>query len=127
MAVAYDGQRWRIVNLDKENLPIGLKVNIIVSTTESESFVHTSNSSNVAANYTVINDSKTNNKPALISVITQNQGQYDKNAPPAALFSNPHQTGMWYKASTNNWAIINENSLDMAEGIGFNVLMVSNP
>ena len=118
LGVVYVNDRWEIINLDKANLPVGLKFNVIVSSDNGSSFIHTSDVSTITADYTTLDDVKTNNKPGIKIIATLNQGTTD------GVISNPRVTGLWYKSSMDQWTVFNENGDNMEPGARFNILAI---
>jgi PKD repeat protein len=118
IGVVYINNKWEIANLDKVNLPVGLKFHVIVSTDNARSFVHTSATSSITLDYTAFDDVKTNNKPNRKIFVMSNQGTSD------AAFSNPRLTGVWYKSSASKWTVFNENGDEMQPDVRYNVLSI---
>jgi PKD repeat protein len=118
VGVVYTNNRWEIVNLDKVNLPVGLKFNVIVSIDNTKSFTHTSSPSTVIVDYTTFDDVKTNGKSGVKIITTSNQGTSD------AVFSNPEITGLWYSATVGKWTIFNESGVDMPIAATYNILAI---
>lgn len=118
IGVVYINSRWEIANLDKVSLPVGLKFNVIVSTDNARSFVHTSETSSITLDYTTFDDVKTNSKPGSKILAISNQGTSD------AVFLNPHLTGIWYRSSVSKWTVFNEAGEDMQPGSRYNILAI---
>jgi len=118
VGVVYINNRWEIINLNKSNLPVGLKFNVIVSTDDLQSFIHTSSAAEIIADYTTMDDVKINSKASVRIITTPNLGTSD------AVIRNPAVIGLWYKASAGKWTIFNENGDVMPEGAGYNILAI---
>lgn len=118
VGVVYINNRWEIINLNKSNLPVGLKFNVIVSTDDLQSFIHTSSATEIIADYTTMDDVKVNSKASVRIIATPNLGTSD------AAVKNPAVTGLWYKASAGKWTIFNENGDVMPDGAGYNILAI---
>jgi PKD repeat protein len=118
VGVEYINNRWEIINLNKGSMPVGLKFNVIVSKNDQVSFVHSTTSTSIIGDYTIIADPRTNAKPAAKVIVTRNQGTSES---PIAL---PEIIGVWYRVSQNNWTIFNESGEVMFEGPKFNVLVL---
>ena len=116
VGVVYVNNRWEIVNLNKVNLPAGVKFNVVVWNNNEESFIHTTSVSNIVADYSMIDDARLNSKPTLKIFTTPNQGTN------ASLVVNARQTGAWYRVSQDKWAVINENGEAMPQGARYNIL-----
>lgn len=116
VGVVYINNRWEIINLNKSNLPVGLKFNVIVSTNNLQSFNHTSSAAEIIADYSTMDDAKINGKPSVRIIATPNLGTSD------AVITNPAVIGLWYKAPPGKWTIFNENGDVMPEGAGYNIL-----
>lgn len=118
VGVVYINNRWEIMNLDKASLPVGLTFNIVVSTDDNESFVHTASSTSIIGDYTVIDDPRTNAKASSKVFVTRNLGTSD------ATVTNPEVLGVWYRSSQGNWTIFHESGETMFTGARFNVLIL---
>lgn len=118
IGVLYVNNRWEIINLDQANLPVGLKLNVIVSEDDQESMIHTTTSTSIVSDYSMMDDPRTNGKSTAKLFITSNQGTSDTAIP------NPRMTGIWYRASQSKWTVFNENSAAMPQGAKFNVLVI---
>jgi PKD repeat protein len=118
VGVAYINNRWEIFNLNAAPLPSDLRFNVIVSTNDQESFVHSSTSTSVVSNYTMIDDPRTNTKNGLKLFATLNQGTI------MSPIINPGPTGVWYREAYGMWTVFNENYTAMPQGARYNILAV---
>lgn len=118
IGAVYINNRWEIANLDKVNLPLGLKFHVIVSTDNARSFVHTSATSSITLDYTTVDDVKTNSRPGSKILVMSNQGTSDD------MFLNPKVTGLWYKSSASKWTVFNESGDEMQAGSRYNILAI---
>ncbi len=85
----------------------------------SNVFIQQANPSNTSNNFTVINATLTNKNPNAGVFVTQNitpngNGQQ----------FNPHESGVWFENS--NWAIFNEDDMQLAQQSAFNVWIPRN-
>lgn len=82
-------------------------------------FIQQANADNTSNNFTVINATLTNKNPNAGIFVTQNitpngNGQQ----------FNPHETGVWFE--NTNWAIFNEDDMQLAQQSAFNVWIPKN-
>ncbi len=82
-------------------------------------FTHTATAANITTNWTEIDHPLTNNNPNAMVHVTQNW-----NPGGVGNTYNAHPIGVWYRSSTNRWAIFNQDREAMPEGAGFNVGIV---
>ena len=118
VGVVYVNNRWEIFNLDMASMPSDLRFNVIVSTNDQQSFIHSTTSTSVTANYTMIDDPRTNAKSDLKVFATLNQGTA------ISPVINPALTGVWYRASQAKWTVFNENVSLMPQGARYNILAI---
>jgi hypothetical protein len=80
-------------------------------------FVHVADAHNTKSNFTVIDNSLTNNNPNAILMVTQNWSPPKSNGG----IYNPQSIGVWY-TEDGKWTIFNQDRhVDMPEGAAFNV------
>jgi PKD repeat protein len=118
VGVVYVNNRWEIFNLSTAPLPSDLKFNVIVSTNDQQSFLHSSTSTSVVSNYTVIDDPRTNTKSELKVLVTLNQGTS------IGPIINAIPTGVWYSPSHGMWTVFNEHISAMPQGVRYNILAI---
>jgi hypothetical protein len=118
VGVWYSGyyKKWAVFNQDRTAMPEGADFNILIPGPASSAFVHTATSSNIGANWTLIDHPWTNGKPYILVMVTQNW-----NPGGVGDTYNEHPVGVYY--SGDNWRIFNEDLAAMPEGAAFNVLI----
>lgn len=72
----------------------------------------------IANNSTFLDDDRINGHQKAILIVTQNW------SPPGTVGAyNPHEIGVWYDTSKEQWGILNEDEAPMPKGAAFNVLV----
>ncbi len=84
-------------------------------------YVHTTTSANTSGDYTLLDNTVTNNNPNALVFVT-----VDFTGGAATNFDN-HQTGVWYDFWEGKWSIFNEDQAAMPIGASFNVYALSQP
>jgi hypothetical protein len=114
--------KWLIRNQDVLPMPEGAAFNVLVASARSDAFVHTATAANTRFHYTVIAHTLTNDNPRALVFVTgnRNPGGGGSGA------SSEHPVGVWYRNSSQKWAIFNQdNSSSMPIGASFNVLVIA--
>lgn len=83
-------------------------------------FVHRAVASSISGNLTLIDQPYANGKPNAILLVTPNN-----NPDNGAVIGNNHPIGVIYIASSNKWAIFNQDGAAMPTNAAFNVLVVN--
>ena len=121
VGVAYINNRWEIFNLDRAALPEDLRFNVIVSTDDQKSFVHSTRFIPffpIVQEYSVIDDPRTNGRSELKIFATMNQGTS------ISTVINPRVTGVWYRESQGKWTVYNKNASPMTQGARYNIMAI---
>lgn len=117
--------KWRIYNLDGEDMPEGLKFSVVVAINGQANYGslwHTATVSNITNNRTMITNPNLDNNPDAIIFVTQ---KYT-----TSLTNNVKHIGVYY--SGGKWQIYNETNgsvnsdFDMTEGSVYNVIYFPN-
>lgn len=112
IGVWYDGQHWTIFNEDFAGLPMGAEFNVRIGT----GFLHEANYSNIAGNWTEIDNPLTNNNPGAKIQVTPNWGPNGASG----IYVN-HPLGVWYTGS--KWAVFYQDYAQMDLNATFNVVI----
>lgn len=114
LGVWYTKGKWSIFKQDKKPLSANAKFNVLVkSKNDTDVFVHKAQNNNISGHVTTIDNSKINNNPNAILIVTQNwstTGPYNNN--PIGVY--------YYKGK---WRIYNQNKVKMPLNAKFNVLI----
>lgn len=81
-------------------------------------FIHRATGTNIFGDYTLINHPHCNGNPNAVLLVTQNW-----NPGGVGGIYNNHPIGVFYEASSQRWAIFNEDGLVMTTNASFNVLV----
>ena len=111
-------KKWAIFNQDFASMPDGAAFNVLVPTTGSAAFVHTTTAANIAGHYTYLDHPLTNDNPNAIVFVTQNW-----NPGGVGGTYNDHPIGVWYSSGVKKWAIFNQDFASMPDGAAFNILI----
>ncbi len=113
--------KWAVFNQDDtSSMPDGAAFNVLVSSADTEVFVHTATAANIAGNWTYIDHALTNGTPNAIVLVTQNW-----NPGGVGGTYNDHPIGVWYSSSAKKWAVFNQdNTSSMPDGAAFNVIVI---
>ena len=117
LGVVFFNNRWHVMNMDGSDLPVGMKINVIVNTTNSASFVHTTSSASISSDYSAIDHFVSNVKPNAKIFVTPYQG--------TSIFPvvNQNVVGLWYSTSRTKWTVFNESGFAMQQNASFNILV----
>lgn len=110
----YVDNTWGIFNQDQTAMPANAYFNVAFAPNDGSAFLHSTESGNITANYTTIDNPLLNNKPDARILVQQ---RYISSY-------NNKNVGVWYKASENKWTIFNEDVSSMQTGKHFNVWLV---
>jgi hypothetical protein len=111
--------QWAVFNENLTTMASNESFNILAVPKSSTSvFVHKNTTANDISDYSLINNSKTNNNPNAQIQVTQNW-----NPGGASGVYNNHVVGVWYDAGAKKWAIFNEDGATMQAGASFNVMV----
>jgi len=117
--VWYHAGKWAIFNQDVKAIPNGAAFNVMVlSGGGGQSFVHTANATNSAADYSDISNRITDNNPNALVFITPN---WNPGGRGTGVYNN-HPIGVWYHGY--QWSIFNQDGIAISNGAAFNVLVV---
>jgi len=112
----YDSTRSKsaIFNQDLDGIPEGASFNISIPAVDTSTFVHRASVFNIVDNWTTIDHPLANGNPDAIIHAIHNYG-------PSGVLGvlNDHTIGVWYNGA--NWAIFNQDHVDMPVGASFNV------
>jgi hypothetical protein len=115
-------EEWAIFNEDNVDMPEGAAFNVYIPLPDSTVFVHEATPGNSLGNSTYLAHPLLNDNPYARILVTQN---WNPGGGLSGVY-NPHVIGVWYDTSTGEWAIFNQDGVDMPEGAAFNVLVESN-
>ena len=120
IGVGYDNDLWVIFNQNFQTMSLGAAFNVFIPS-GSDYFIHTADSSNIAYNYTYLDDPNLNGKPDAIFLVTTNfnpggstEGVFDSSA-----------IGVWYDTRRAKWAIFNQDRSPMPDGAAFNIFLAT--
>jgi hypothetical protein len=115
-SVFYDGTSgyWSIVNTDGAAMPAFIAFNIFIPPDSRSPFTIVSSGLNIAGNTVYINDQRTHHHPEAALLVTQIK----------TAVSN-HNIGVKYDPVQAEWGIMNEDGAAMANGMEFNVLVLT--
>jgi hypothetical protein len=123
VSVVWAGDRWEIVNEDRNQFSEGVSFNIlVVPRADRNAFFLIAKSSNISGDSVFINSKLTNGKPDAEIQVTQDFTPDGVNSGPIAPF-NPHPVGVRYDRANKKWAIFNEDHAAMPVHASFNVLV----
>jgi hypothetical protein len=127
IGVWYDASNseWAAFTENASTMPANEAYNVLVvpaNKVGNTAFVQTATSENTAGDFTLINNSGTNNNPSAKIQVTQ-----DWNPGGSGSTYNPHDIGVWYDTSAKEWGIFNEDLASMTVGAAFNVLIGTVP
>jgi hypothetical protein len=113
LGVFYNGMRWGIFSQDASNISENVYFNVAVAPHSDSAFLHTTEASNISANYTKIDHPLLNNNPDARIIVQPIyiSSYYDKNI------------GVWYDGS--KWTIYNHDFTAMLANKHFNVWYVN--
>jgi len=115
IGVWYDGSEWTIFNEDIANIPLGTSFNVSVHVNGDPYFQVTATTSNSSGDSMYINNAIINNTPNAKVWVTQDwTGTYD-----------PHEIGVWYDSSRQQWAVFNEDGTAIPAGSTFELVLVN--
>ncbi len=111
---------WFISNENETLIPEGAAFNVFIPS-GTDYFIHKANSSNIAYNYTYLDDPNLNGNPDAIFFVTANckpVGATDAVLDTSAI-------GVWYDTRQAKWAIFNQDRSPMPDGAAFNVFLAT--
>jgi carbonic anhydrase len=112
----FDG-RWAIFNQDETPMDVDLSFTVTVVPPGENALVHTATAENIDGALTVLDHPLLNNNPDAALQVTQNW-----NPGGEAGTYNDATVGVSYLNESGQWAIFNEDGVDMPVGAAFNVL-----
>lgn len=121
LSVSYNGynHRWGILSQDNAPIPHNAAFNVLIPPADMPAFVHRATSSNRTNNWTEIDHPLTNGNPQAIILVTPN---WNPGGGVLGTYNN-HAIGVFYRSSTQRWAIFNQDLAAMPVGAAFNVLI----
>lgn len=113
--------KWAIFNEDTALMPVGASFNVIIPSSDTDAFIHTSSPANISLLSTRIDNRLTNFNRNAILFTTPNWNPgggtgYYYNYPPSVLYS----------IVSNQWAISNQIGLEMPVSVSFNIFVKDN-
>ena len=117
LGVVFFNNIWHVMNMDGADLPVGMKINVIVNTSNSSSFVHTTSATSISSDYSAMDHFISNAKPNAKIFVTPYQGT---SVSPVI---NPNIVGLWYSTSRTKWTVFNESGFAMQQNASFNILV----
>jgi hypothetical protein len=122
VGVWYDNavHKWSIFNEDHSAMPVSAAFNVWIPSGSAATFIQTATVANSTLDYTLIDDSRTNNKPNLTLQITQNW-----NPGGGSGTYNTASTGVWYDNPAHKASIFNEDQSAVPVNAAFNVLITA--
>jgi hypothetical protein len=118
VGVWYFSGQWLVFNEDGASMPQNASFNVLVPNMDAGVFVHKATAGNSSANSTFIEHPLTDNDPDAIIFVTQNW-----NPGGVGGTYNSHPVGVWYSDLGGQWAIFNEDNVNMPVGASFNALV----
>ncbi len=116
---AYNNHRWAIFSQDRTPIPLHATFDVLIPPADMPAFVHRTTPFNRTQNRTEIDHPLTNGNPQAIILVTPN---YNPDGA-AQGTDNNHAIGVFYRPSTQRWAIFNQDQAGMPFGAAFNVLV----
>jgi hypothetical protein len=126
IGVMYDGANWNVFNEDGAMMPAGVAFNVRIdpcgtsTAATCPAFVHTTRSANTSANYTEIDDPRTNGNPNLSLLVTHNMT-------PGGVYTGTFVDGpfgVFYDLGSTRWVVAIQNEgATMPIGTAFNVFV----
>jgi hypothetical protein len=110
--------RWAVFNQDGANMPDGAAFNLLIPNMDAGVFVQKATAANTTNNSTFIEHPLTDNDPNAIVFVTQNWNPGDVGGT-----YNDHPVGVWYNDLGGQWAVFNEDDVDMPADAAFNVFV----
>jgi hypothetical protein len=101
-------------------MPDGADFNVLVPISDTAVFVHETTLENIVSYWTIIDHPLTNNNPYALVFATQNW-----NPRGVGSTFHDHSIGVLYDHGDDRWAIFNQNTDPMPEGVAFNVVIKS--
>ncbi|QLQ06408.1 MAG: hypothetical protein HZY76_10380 [Anaerolineae bacterium] len=120
---AYNNHRWAIFSQDRTPIPLHATFDVLIPPADMPAFVHRTTPFNRTQNRTEIDHPLTNGNPQAIILVTPN---YNPDGA-AQGTDNNHAIGVFYRPSTQRWAIFNQDQAGMPFGAAFNVLVPAQP
>ncbi len=117
LGVVFFNNIWHVMNMDGADLPVGMKINVIVNTSNSSSFVYTTSATSISSDYSAMDHFVSNAKPNAKIFVTPYQGT---SVSPVI---NPNIVGLWYSTSRTKWTVFNESGFSMQQDASFNILV----
>ncbi len=115
LGVFYTGSVWSIFDQDATPVSEGVYFNVAIAPKTDSAFLHTTTASNIISNYTTIDNPLLNGNPNAKILVQQRY---------VTTYNNKN-VGLWYKASSGNWTIFNEDVSAMEVGKDFNVWLLN--
>jgi hypothetical protein len=114
-------QKWSIFNQDNTSImPVDAAFNVLIGTANSDTFIHTASGANIVSNFTLIDNTLTNENANALMFATQNW-----NPGGVGNIYNDYPIGVWYSNSAKQWSIFNQdNTSSMPLGADFNIFLV---
>ncbi len=118
IGVYYTGTNWDIFNQDIAAMPVGASFNVMILNPGSGAFVQTATAGNTFGNYTLVDNSVTNNNPNAIVFATPNY-----NPPGGGGGYNNHNIGVFYASGSKKTAVFNQDMASIPLNAAFNILI----
>lgn len=110
--------KWTIYNENTaDSIPLYSGFNVLVPSANGTMISHTSTSANIVSNYTLIDDTATNNKPNALLFISHNWGAT------GGVYCD-HATGVFYDIATSKWGVFTEDGSGFPVGATYNIFVV---
>ncbi len=119
VGVLYDTNlhRWQVWNQDLQNIPTNTAFNVWIADPKQGAYIHKTIAANVGYNSTYLDNMNLNNEPLAQIFVTPNG---TPNGTAGSLHAHP--IGVWYDTNAKKWAIFNQDLVNMATGVSFNVM-----
>ncbi|MFN2291481.1 MAG: hypothetical protein ACK2UC_09860 [Anaerolineae bacterium] len=120
VGVWYDGlaEAWAVFNQDAGNMPDGAAFNLLVPNMDAGVLVHQATATNITNNSSFMDHPLLDNEPEAIVMVTQNWNPGGEGGT-----YNSHPVGVWYNDLSGQWAVFNQDEVDMPVGADFNVFV----
>lgn len=115
LGLRYMSSRWHIFHQDLTSFTPGTHYNVFVPGADTDTWNHTTTAGNTQGNYTIIDDTRLNNKPNQVFFVFDN-------------FLTNYNTfinGVYYMPNSGRWCIFNQegNNQPMPAGLDFNIIV----
>ncbi|MGD8633356.1 MAG: hypothetical protein PVF85_07285 [Anaerolineales bacterium] len=108
--------QWLIFNEDGSVMPQGASFNVLIPNLDTGAFVHNATTDSISNNSTFITHPWTDGDSGAVIFVTQNW-----NPGGVGGVYNDHPIGVWYNDLNDEWAVFNEDEVNMPTDASFNI------